>query len=391
MAGVAYLIPLVGIVAACAALGVSRASYYRTKAPTKPRAPRARPPRALDDAERAEVLTVLDSEPFADKAPAQVYAALLDAGRYLCSVRSMYRVLAAADQVRERRDQRRHPTYVKPQLEARAPNRVWSWDITKVAGPERGVYYCLYVVLDIFSRYVVAWVVAPTEAAAIGQQLINDACVQQGVVTGQLTVHADRGAPMTAKSTAQLFVDLGITQSHSRPSVSDDNPFSEAAFKTFLYRPDMPPRFGSVEDARAFFATLMHWYNEVHYHSGIALLTAGDVHRGTAPVIIAKRQTVLDGAHQARPERFVHGKPVHPKPPMVVWINPPATAVSTSAPPSPTEGGPQREAAPSPEPEAIAALPRVRTASRGLPTSSEPPRPGRAKPRQPISRDAALH
>lgn len=391
MAGVAYLIPLVGIVAACAALGVSRASYYRTKAVAKPRAPRPRPPRALDDVERAEVLAVLDSDPFADKAPAQVYAAMLDAGRYLCSVRSMYRVLAAADQVRERRDQRRHPTYVKPQLEARAPNQVWSWDITKVAGPERGVYYCLYVVLDIFSRYVVAWAVAPTEAAAIGQQLIDAARVQQGVVPGQLTVHADRGAPMTAKSTAQLLVDLGIAQSHSRPSVSDDNPFSEAAFKTFLYRPDMPPRFGSIEDARGFFAALIHWYNEEHYHSGIALLTAGDVHRGMAPAIIAKRQTVLDGAHQARPERFVHGAPVHPTPPTVVWINPPPTAVSTTAPPPPTEGGPQREAAPVPASDIVAELPRARTASRDLPTASGPPSPVRAKPRQPVSTEAALH
>jgi putative transposase len=391
MAGVASLIPLVGIVAACAALGVSRASYYRTTAAPKPRPPRPRPPRALDDVERAEVLAVLDSDPFADKAPAQVYAALLDTGRYLCSVRSMYRVLAAADQVRERRDQRRHPTYVKPQLEARAPNQVWSWDITKVAGPERGLYYCLYVVLDIFSRYVVAWAVAPTEAAAIGQQLIDDACVQQGVIPGQLTVHADRGAPMTAKSTAQLFVDLGIAQSHSRPRVSDDNPFSEAAFKTFLYRPDMPPRFGSVEDARAFFAALIHWYNEEHYHSGIALLTPGDVHRGTAPVIIAKRQTVLDGAHQARPERFVHGKPVHPTPPTVVWINPPVTAVSTTASPPPTEGGPQCEAALAPEAATVAELPRTRTASRGLPAASGAPSTVCAKPRRPVATEAAPH
>jgi putative transposase len=381
MAGVTYLIPLVGIVAACAALGVARASYYRTLAAPKPRAPRRRPRRALEDAERAEVLAVLDSAPFADKAPAQVYAALLDGGRYLCSVRTMYRVLEAAAQVRERRDQRRHPTYVKPQLEARAPNQVWSWDITKVAGPVRGVYYCLYVVLDIFSRYVVAWTVAPGEAAAIGQRLIDDACVRQGVVPGQLTVHADRGAPMTAKSTAQLFVDLGIAQSHSRPSVSDDNPFSEAAFKTFLYRPGMPARFGSLEDARAYFAALIDWYNEVHYHSGIALLTAGDVHRGTAPVIIAQRQAVLDRAHQAHPERFVRGKPAHPTPPPVVWINPPATAVTPPLPTSSTEGGPQREAPPAP---------CARTASRGHLTSPESPSSSRAKPHPPVATEATL-
>ncbi len=372
---------MVGLVAACAALGVARASYYRMQMVSHPRAPRPRPPRALADTERAEVLTVLDSDPFADKAPAQVYAALLDDGRYLCSVRSMYRVLAAADQVRERRDQRRHPTYVKPQLEARAPNQVWSWDITKVAGPERGTYYCLYVVLDIFSRYVVAWAVAPSEAAAIGQQLIDDACIRQGVVPGQLTVHADRGSPMTAKSTAQLFVDLGIAQSHSRPSVSDDNPFSEAAFKTFLYRPGMPARFGCLEDARAYFAALIDWYNEVHYHSGIALLTAGDVHRGTAPVIIAQRQAVLDRAHQAHPERFVRGKPAHPTPPPVVWINPPATAVSPPSPTPSTEGGPQREAPPAP---------CARTASRAHLTSPESPPSSRAKPHPPIATESTL-
>lgn len=398
MAGVAHLVPVAGIVAACAALGVSRASYYRTKAPPTSRGPRPRPPRALDDSERAEVLAVLDSDRFADKAPAQVYARLLDEDRYLCSIRSMYRVLAAAAQVRERRDQRRHPTYVKPQLEARGPNRVWSWDITKVPGPARGVYYSLYVVIDIFSRYVVAWAVAPTEAAAVGQQLVADACVRQGVVPGQLTVHADRGAPMTAKSTAQLFIDLGITQSHSRPSVSDDNPFSEAAFKTFLYRPDIPERFGAIEDARAFFTALMRWYNEEHYHSGIALLTPGDVHRGTAPAIITKRQAVLDAAHRAHPERFVGGMPVHPVPPPVVWINPPPTAMSmpvpspeTDAVPSATRSGPQREASTAPEPDTIGTPPRARTASRGPLASDVAPTPARAKPRLPATTVAALH
>jgi putative transposase len=400
MAGVAYLIPLVGIVAACAALCVSRASFYRAKAPPKPRQPRPRPPRGLDEAERAEVLAVLDSDRFADKAPAQVYAELLDEERYLCSIRGMYRVLAAAEQVRERRDQRRHPTYVKPQLEARAPNQVWTWDITKVPGPVRGVYYSLYVVIDIFSRYVVAWTVALTESAAIAQQIIDAACVEQRIVPGQLTVHSDRGSPMTAKSTAQFFVDLGIIQSHSRPSVSDDNPFSEAAFKTFLYRPGIPDRFGSIEDARSYFADLLRWYNEEHYHSGIALLTPGDVHRGTAPTIIARRQVVLDAAHRAHPERFVHGTPVHPTPPTVVWINPPMTAMSTTtpAPPpaatplsSPTQRGPQREAPLVPEADAVDAPPRARTASRGRPTSDRPPALARAKPRQPAASQESLH
>jgi len=388
--GLEILVPMVGIVAACAALGVSRASLYRSKKPAVPRPPRPRPPRALDDAERAEILSVLDSERFADKTPAQVYAALLDEGRYLCSIRTMYRVLDAANQVRERRRLRRHPTYVKPQLEARAPNQVWSWDITKVPGPVRGIYYSLYVVLDIFSRYVVAWTVAPSESAAIGQKIIDTACVEQGILPGQLTVHADRGSPMTAKSTAQLFIELGITASHSRPRVSDDNPFSEAAFKTFLYRPGMPERFGSLEDARTFFAALMRWYNEEHYHSGIALLTPGDVHRGTVPAIIAKRQAVLDAAHLVHPERFVAGKPVHPTPPAVVWINPPTTALTTVIPPpppvpaaspGPTQGGPQCEAE----------RPRARTASRGRNPANGQDVPVRAKPRPPSAGQEALH
>jgi putative transposase len=348
--GLTFLIPLVGVVAACAALGVPRASHYRGKAPPRPPKPRPRPARALRDEERATVLAVLDSERFADKAPAQVYAQLLDENEYLCSIRTMYRILDDADQVKERRHQRRHPTYVKPQLVAHAPNQVWSWDITKVAGPVKGVYYCLYVVLDIFSRYVVAWTVTPSESAAVGQKLIDDACQRHDVQPGQLTVHADRGSPMTAKSTAQLFIDLGITQSHSRPSVSDDNPFSEAGFKTFLYRPGMPDRFGSPEDCRTYFAGLFDWYNEQHYHSGIALLTPADVHRGTAPEIIARRQAVLDAAHQAHPERFVRGAPTHPTPPVAVWINPPATATAivasnTTAVTCSGPGGPQRAAA----------------------------------------------
>jgi len=389
-AGLEYLIPLVGILAACAALCVSRASLYRSKKPPAQGRPRPRPPRALDDTERAEILCILDSDRFADKTPAQVYAALLDEGRYLCSIRTMYRVLDDADQVCERRDQRRHPTYVKPQLEARAPNQVWSWDITKVPGPVRGIYYCLYVVLDIFSRYVVAWTVAPSESAAIGQNLIDGACVEQGIRPGQLTVHSDRGSPMTAKSTAQLFIELGITASHSRPSVSDDNPFSEAAFKTFLYHPAMPKRFGSLEDARAFFAALMRWYNEEHYHSGIALLTPGDVHRGTAPAIIAKRQAVLDAAHLVHPERFVAGKPVHPEPPTVVWINPPATALTAATPPPP----PVPTASPAPTqsgPQCEAERPRARTASRGRDPADGHDVPVRATPRPPSPSLEALH
>lgn len=327
-AGLAFLVPLVGIVAACAALGVSRASFYRDQVPRPAPAPRPRPVRALPDEERAAVLATLDSARFADKAPAQVYAALLDDDIHLCSIRTMYRVLAANDQVRERRDQRRHPAYVKPQLVATAPNQVWTWDITKVPGPTRGSYYSLYVVLDIFSRYVVGWTIARTENAALARAFLAEAFERHGIQPGQLVCHADRGTPMTARSTSLLYADLGIVQSHSRPHVSDDNPYSEAAFRHFLYRPEMPERFGSLEDARSFFAALFGWYNEHHYHSGIALLTPADVHFGRAAAIITARQVVLDAAYAANPERFVRHPPRHPTPPAVAWINPPAGALT---------------------------------------------------------------
>jgi len=324
-----YLIPLVGIVAACAALAVSRASFYRDQKPRPSPKPRPTPPRALTESQRQNVLAMLDSDRFADKAPRQVYAELLDDGEYICSVRTMYRVLAAADQVRERRHQRRHPAYVKPELVACAPNQVWSWDITKVPGPVRGVYYSLYVALDIFSRYIVGWTIARTENAALARAFLAEAFERQGIQPGQLVCHADRGTPMTARSTSLLFADLGIRQSHSRPHVSDDNPFSEAAFRHFLYRPEMPERFGSLEDARACFATMFDWYNEQHRHSGIALLTPADVHLERAPAIIGARQLVLDAAYTAYPERFVRRPPRHPTLPAVVWINPPAGALTT--------------------------------------------------------------
>lgn len=324
-AALAILVPLVGIVAACVALGVSRATFYRAKKPSAPPKPRPRPARALPDAERTEVLSTLNSVRFADKAPAQVYAALLDEETFLCSIRTMYRILAEAGLVHERRNQRRHPAHVKPQLVARAPNQVWVWDITKVPGPERGVYYCLYVVLDIFSRAVVGWTIAMTESAELWRDVVEESCTRHGIAPGQLTMHADRGSPMTAKSTALLYADLGITQSHSRPRVSNDNAFAETAFKTLKYRPEMPDRFGSLEDARAFFARLLAWYNDEHFHSGIALLTPADVHAGTASTIVAARQRVLDAAFQAHPERFPHGAPTHQELPTEVWINQPTT------------------------------------------------------------------
>jgi putative transposase len=328
MQGLAELIPVVGVAAACRALGVNRASYYRTQKPCSPAKPRPRPARALTEAERAEVLAVLDSEDFMDKAPAQVYAKLLDDGEYLCSTRTMYRILETAAQVRERRAQRQHPVYVKPQLVATGPNQVWSWDTTKLPGPTKGTHYTLYVILDIFSRYVVGWQIATRESASIAQTLIFACCSQQRIEPGQLTVHADRGSPMIANSTAQLYIDLGIAQSHSRPHTSNDNPYSEANFKTIKYRPEMPEHFGSIEDARAQIGPLLAWYNNEHYHVGLALLTPSDVHHGRTPVIVAARQRVLDAAHAAHPERFVGGRPTQRTPPPAAWINPPQDRVA---------------------------------------------------------------
>lgn len=322
-----YLVPLVGVAPACAALSVPRSTYYRHQKPPAPKKPRPRPRRALNDLEKVHVVEVLDSERFMDKTPREVYAELLDENVYLCSVRTMYRILAEHGQVRERRQQRRHPTYVKPELVARKPNDVWSWDITKIPGPERGVYFNLYVVLDIFSRYIVGWAIARTESASVARDMLAQAVETQGVHPGQLTCHSDRGTPMIAKSTALLYSDLGITASYSRPRVSDDNPYSEAAFKTFKYRPEMPERFGSLEDARAFFRALFDWYNDEHYHSGIALLTPADVHHGRSDGIIEARQRVLDAAYGAHPERFAH-PPIHPRPADATWINPPVTALT---------------------------------------------------------------
>lgn len=326
-AALQHLVPLVGIAPACRALDVNRASYYRWQKPAAVAKPRPSPTRKLSEVERAHVLELLDSERFMDKAPRQVYAELLDENRYVCSVRTMYRILAEHGQVRERRNQRRHPAYVKPELVARRPNQVWSWDITKVPGPVRGAYYCLYVALDIFSRYIVGWTVASTESAPIARAMLADAFARHGIHPGQLVCHADRGTPMVAKSTALLYADLGVMASYSRPRVSDDNPYSEAAFKTFKYRPELPERFGSVEDARSNFAALFDWYNNRHYHTGIALLTPADLHTGRAERVIQARQRVLDGAFAQHPERFARA-PAHPKPPAASWINPPAMALT---------------------------------------------------------------
>lgn len=317
----------VGIWQACAALALPRSSFYRrfpvhARAPITPR-PRPAPSRALSGRERAGVLDLLNSERFADQPPRQVYAELLDEGAYLCSVRTMYRLLASAGQVRERRDQLRHPTYQPPQLVATAPNQVWSWDITKLPGPVKWTWFHLYVILDLFSRYVVAYMVATRESDELARRLIEAACTGQQIQPGQLKLHSDRGPSMSSKSVALLLADLGVTKSHSRPRVSNDNPYSEAQFKTLKYRPGFPDRFGSVEDARAVCHDLFAWYNHEHHHSGIGLLTPAAVHHGHADAICAKRDAVLARAYTDHPERFVQRMPSAPRVSPTVWINPP--------------------------------------------------------------------
>ena len=259
-----------GTTAACDALGVSRACVYRRRQPARLPTPRPTSPRALDPVERQLVLETLDSERFLDQAPAQVHATLLDEGTYLCAPRTMYRLLDAAGEVKERRDQVRRPHYAAPELLATQPNEVWSWDITKLLGPAKWTYFYLYVILDIFSRYVVGWMIAPHESAALAERLIAETCAKQGIVPGQLTLHADRGGAMRSKPVALLLADLGVVKTHSRPYVSNDNPFSEAHFRTLKYCPQFPDRFGSIEDGRAFGQDFFRWYNQDHRHSGPA-------------------------------------------------------------------------------------------------------------------------
>jgi putative transposase len=258
-----------------------------------------------------------------DQAPAAVYATLLDEGTYLCSVRTMYRILGQEGEVRERRDQARHPQHKAPELLATTPNQVWSWDITKLLGPVKWSYFYLYVILDIFSRYVVGWMLASGERAALAERLIRETSVKQNVVPGQLTIHADRGSSMTSKPVALMLADMGITKTHSRPHVSDDNPYSESQFKTLKYRPGFPDRFGSIEDARAFCQGFFAWYNGQHRHSGIGLLTPQTVHYGKAELVTSQRQVVLASAFDVHPERFVRGTPRPPQPPQAAWINKP--------------------------------------------------------------------
>ncbi len=326
MTAAARLSATVGCAAACRALDLPRASFYRARAP-RPEptsvAPRPTPARALADAERQTALAYLHSDRFVDQAPHQVHAALLDEGIYVCSPRTMYRLLEDNGELRERRDQLRHPSYRKPELLATQPNQVWSWDITKLLGPTKWTYFYLYVILDLFSRYAVGWMVAHRESAELARKLIQETIAKQDVPPGQLTIHADNGSSMRSKAVALKLADLGVTKSHSRPYVSDDNPFSESQFKTLKYRPEFPDRFGSLEDARAFCQHFFRWYNHEHHHSGIALLTPHMVHSGLAAGILDHRQRVLTAAFQQHPERFVRRPPRPAALPEAVWINPP--------------------------------------------------------------------
>jgi putative transposase len=318
--------------AVCQALGLPRASYYRRlqKQDAPPATPR-RQARALTADERNRVLAVLHEDRFVDLPPAEVYAALLDEGTYLCSIRTMYRILAANKEVRERRNLLKHPSYAKPELLATRPNQVWSWDITKLKGPEKWSYFYLYVIIDIFSRCVVGWMLADRESATHAKKLIAEAYRRHGVSPGALTLHADRGAAMTAKATGHLLADLGITKTHSRPYQSNDNPYSESQFKTMKYRPEFPARFGSIQDARAFCRHFFNWYNNEHHHSGIGLLTPQQVHAGRADEIRQKRQAVLDQAHAQHQNRFVRRRPTPPELPAAAWINPPKNSQQQAA------------------------------------------------------------
>ena len=322
------LTPIIGTRPACRALGASAATIYRRRRPRAPRQsmPRPTPERALSEAERDAVLQVLHSERFVDSSPAQVWATLLDEDTYLCSERTMYRLLAARHGgVRERRDQLTHPAYAKPELLAERPNELWSWDISKLLGTAKWTYFYLYAILDVFSRYVVGWTVQHRETGPVAEALIAQAVEQQQITREQLTIHADRGGPMRSKPVAFLLADLGVTKTHSRPYTSTDNPYSEAHFKTLKYRPEFPERFQTIEQAREFCRGFLGWYNHEHRHSGIGLMTPAAVHHGCAPELHAARARVLDAAYERHPERFVRRPPMPPALPTAAWINKPDT------------------------------------------------------------------
>jgi transposase InsO family protein len=324
------LAPEIGLAPACVALNLNRSSVYREDArrrrlspSTTTQIPRPPAPLAFSANERQQLLDVLNSDRFADCSPYFIYATLLDEGCYIGSVRTMYRTLEADGQSRERRRQRMHPVYTKPELLATAPNQVWSWDITKLKGPAKWTAFHLYVILDIFSRYVVGWMVAPRETAELAEQLIAETVAKHNILPNTLTLHADRGSSMRSKPVAALLIDLDINKTHSRPYISDDNPFSEAQFKTLKYRPDFPNRFGSVEDARSHCQRFFLWYNESHCHSGIGYMTPNTVHFGQASTVYQTRAKTLETAFIANPKRFKGKCPLPTRLPSAVWINPP--------------------------------------------------------------------
>lgn len=310
----------------CKVLDVARSSFYRLRNPQLPKVswPRPLSTRALTATERTKVRDTLNSKRFADKSPYQVYATLLDDDQtYLCSISTMYRILRQNDEVRERRNQLQHPNYSKPELLTTAPNQLWSWDITKLRGPATWSYYQLYVILDVFSRYVVGWRIATRESDRLAEELIAESCFKQGIDPDQLTLHADRGPSMRSKTVAQLLLDLGVTKSHSRPHTANDNPYSEAQFKTLKYRPDYPDRFASIDQARHWSQAFFNWYNTDHRHTGLGLLTPAAVHFDRTEKLVRHRRQTLQHAYQLHPERFVKGEPRPLSPPAAVWINKP--------------------------------------------------------------------
>ena len=333
---IAELALLVGTRAACRAVGRPQANHYRRHriSPPRPKSVRERrpQPRALSQAERDTVRAVLNSPEFVDKAPATVYHELLDEGTYLASTSTMYRILRSHGEVHERRRQATHPARVKPELIATKPNMCWSWDITKLRGPAKWTYYYLYVILDIYSRYAVGWLLAERESAALAERLLADTIVKQRVDRGQLTIHADNGSSMASKPVAFLLADLGVTKSHSRPHTSNDNPYSEAQFRTLKYRPDFPDHFGSLTQARAFCQRFFSWYNTQHRHSGIAWHTPHNVHYGRSETVHTTRADVLAAAYARNPDRFVRKHPEPAALPTAAWINKPANPDDNSHP-----------------------------------------------------------
>ncbi len=365
MSAVPALAEVVGVQAACAALSVPRATFYRHRSrQDEPNGEsRPRPPLALTTSEREEVLDVLHSDRFVDHSPRQVWAALLDEDqRYLCSVRTMYRVLESEGELQERRRQKRHPSYEKPELLATRPNELWSWDITKLKGPAKWTSYYLYVILDVFSRYIVGWMLASRESGTLAKRLIAETVAKQEAEEQELTLHSDRGPSMTSKPVALLLADLGVTRSLNRPYTSNDNPFSEAQFKTLKYHPSFPDRFGSLEDARVFCRSFMSWYNTRHYHTGLGLMTPEAVHYGRADDVLRQRRKILNAASQAHPRRFKRRSPALPELPEQVWINPPRQAENAASATQQTV--PQND------------LKRCNAATTGQSSTSSPARPG---------------